>query len=414
VGQPTGSLPRTVILGGGFAGLEALLALSDLAGDLTELTLVSPDPDFLYLPTTVEEPFTDQPAPSLELAPIAAELGATLVAKSVARVDPGEHRVELAGGETLPYDRLVVGIGGDVRPAYRNAVNFSVGGPPLAINALIDDALADPSGAIAFVIPPGAAWALPIYELALMTRRRADESGRGELEISLHSPEQAPLGLFGSVASDAVAELLTARRIAFFPASLVREDEAGVLFVTPGGEPLRAGAVVALPLIHGPRIAGLPCDERGFIPIDERARVSGLEDVFAAGDATSFPIKQGGLATQQADAAAEQIAASLGAEIEPQPFHPVLRGQLITAGESLHLRHELEGGHGEGAASPDYLWWPPHKVSGRYLSAWIAGEQPRRDPEPPSVPLDVEVSLPHGWHPQPMALDPDGPPHPVD
>ena len=61
------------------------------------------------------------------------------------------------------------------------------------------------------------------------------------------------------------------------------------------------------------------------------------------------------------------------------------RGQLITGAESLQLRHDLTGGHGEGTASADYLWWPPHKVSGRYLAAWLAHEMPRADPEPPEA-----------------------------
>jgi hypothetical protein len=82
---------------------------------------------------------------------------------------------------------------------------------------------------------------------------------------------------------------------------------------------------------------------------------------------------------------------------------------LITGAESLHLRHDLTGGHGEGTASADYLWWPPHKVSGRYLAAWLAHEMPRADPEPPAELLDIEVPLSHEWHEKPMALDPYGP-----
>ena len=411
--ERTGPRPSTVILGGGIAGLEALLALHDLAGELTAITLVSPAPEFLYKPTTVEEPFTDQPAASRELAPVVAELGASFVPGAVRRVDTESAAVELLDGERLAYDRLVVCVGGDAQDAYRDAVSFRVSGPPLAIDGLIDAALADPSRRLAFVVPPGVSWPLPIYELALMTRRRADESGRRELAIGVYSPESTPLTLFGSVASTAVAELLAARRIEFRDA-LVHEGEAGELVISPGGAVLEAGAVVALPLIGGPWIEGLPRDERGFIPIDDHARVVGLEHVWAAGDGTTFPVKQGGIGTQQADAAAEQIAASVGAEIEPRPFQPVLRGQLVTAGESLHLRHELAGGHGEGEASLDYLWWPPHKVSGRYLAPWLAGEVPRGDPEPPSSPLEVEIPLSHEWHSQPMAIDPDGSPGPVD
>ena len=138
--------------------------------------------------------------------------------------------------------------------------------------------------------------------------------------------------------------------------------------------------MIALPALEGPGIAGLPSDAEGFIPIDERARVKGVEDVYAAGDGTTFPIKQGGLATQQADAAAEHIAARFGADIDPQPFHPVLRGMLLTGDDSLSLAHSLTGGEGEGSASADYLWWPPHKVSGRYLAPWMAGGVVRREP----------------------------------
>ena len=159
--------------------------------------------------------------------------------------------------------------------------------------------------------------------------------------------------------------------------------------------------IISLPVITGPEIAGLPCDPQGFVPVDEYGRVEGVADVYAAGDGTDFPVKQGGLATQQADAAAEHIAADLGADLDPQPFKPVLRGQLITGTESLNLRYGLAGGQGEGAASPDYLWWPPQKVAGRYLAAWLGHTNPT-DLEPPDRSLEVEVAWPHDWHGTPL------------
>jgi sulfide:quinone oxidoreductase len=180
--------------------------------------------------------------------------------------------------------------------------------------------------------------------------------------------------------------------------------------LTPSTEHLEAASVIALPLIDGPRIRGLPADDNGFIPIDDCARVQGADDVYAAGDGTTFPIKQGGIGTQEADAAAEQIAARAGADLDPKPFRPVLRGKLLTGSESLHLRSSLTGGEGEGVASPDYLWWPPHKVGGRYLASWLATETTRFELEPPSHSVDVEVALPSEWHREPMALDPYGSP----
>ena len=162
--------------------------------------------------------------------------------------------------------------------------------------------------------------------------------------------------------------------------------------------------------MEGPAIDGLPADEQGFIPVDDHGRVKGVEDVYAAGDGTNFPIKQGGLGTQQADAAAEHLAHRLGAREAPEPFRPVLRGKLLTGGESLSLSADVAGGGGEGVASPDYLWWPPHKISSRYLAPLLHYGDVQGEPEAPGRLLDVEVSLPKEWHEEPMALDPNHPP----
>lgn len=400
---------RVVIAGGGIAGLEALLALRDLAGERVDMTLVAPRPDFVYKPLTVEEPFSSQPAEQRELEPIAAELGAGFVQQPVTRVDTRCKSVELGDGAELDYDMLVVCVGARARPAFRNAITFEVAGEPLRIDDLLAQVQASEGKRIAFVVPSGMSWPLPIYELALMTRRRAEESGAGDVSITVATPESAPLVIFGPIASDAVAQALRARRIETITDARATDTEENIV-LHPGDRPLEAELVVALPALEGPAIPGLPADQAGFIPIDDHARVEGLDDVYAAGDGTTFPIKQGGLGTEQADAAAEQISARVGAPVDPQPFRPVLRGKLITGAESLSLRADVAGGAGEGIASEDYLWWPPHKVSGRYLAPWLAGTTAHGEPEPPPHTIDVEVALPGEWHREPMAIDPDGPP----
>ncbi len=399
---------QVLIAGGGIAGLEALLALHDLAGDRVAISLLAPEPDFSYKPLSVEEPFSSQPPEHRALAPVAEELGARFVQRGIERVLTDDHLVELDDGSRLAYDVALIGVGGRPRPAFGQALTFRTPEDRWRIAALLKEAAADPDvrRSVAFVVPASNTWPLPIYELALMTGRRAAELGLRKLSCTVFTPEAAPLIVFGSVATEAVSELLRARGIAVRAGVRVHEGAAGGLIVTPGDERLEATDVIALPALEGPKIAGLPSDEQGFMPIDEYARVKGVDDVYAAGDGTTFPIKQGGLATQQADAAAEHIAARFGADLDPQPFHPVLRGMLLTGEESLSLSHSLAGGEGEGSASADYLWWPPHKVSGRYLAPWLEGRAVHRDPEPPSRPLEVEVALPTEWHEQPMALDP--------
>jgi sulfide:quinone oxidoreductase len=93
-------------------------------------------------------------------------------------------------------------------------------------------------------------------------------------------------------------------------------------------------------------------------------------DVYAAGDATQFRPKQGGLAAQQADAVAAAIATDLGADTEPMPFRPVLRGLLLTGLTPRYLRSDPASGSSLVDTEP--LWWPPAKIVGRYLAPFLA------------------------------------------
>jgi sulfide:quinone oxidoreductase len=138
-----------------------------------------------------------------------------------------------------------------------------------------------------------------------------------------------------------------------------------------GGIPV--DRVVTQPRLIGPRLRGVSCAGDGFIHTDAHGRVDGMRDVFAAGDATSFAVKQGGLAAQQADAVAEVIACSVGVAIEPRPFAPVLRTVLLTGGAPRYLRADIsDGATGDSVISETALWWPPNKLCGRYLAPYLS------------------------------------------
>jgi hypothetical protein len=117
--------------------------------------------------------------------------------------------------------------------------------------------------------------------------------------------------------------------------------------------------------------------------------------VYAAGDATTLPIKQGGLAAQQADAVAEAIAASMGAAIDPKPLQPILRGLLLTGDAARYLRADLDGSRIESTISEVALWWPPNRLCGRYLAPYLSSQvgfaadvMPQ---EMPSVPVGKSI-----------------------
>ena len=204
---------RVVIAGGGIAGLEALIALRDLAGDRVALILVAPDLEFTYKPFTVEEPFSSTLGERRALAPIAEEFGATLVQEGVTAVDPAHRVVSMTNGSELAYDAAVICVGARQVPAYEEAATFRTSGEPLAMTDLLRRAAETEPKRMAFVASPGATWPLPLYELALMGKRRALELGLRDLECVLVTPEETPLIMFGRLASDAIAELLAAREI---------------------------------------------------------------------------------------------------------------------------------------------------------------------------------------------------------
>jgi sulfide:quinone oxidoreductase len=220
-------------------------------------------------------------------------------------------------------------------------------------------------------------WPLPIYELALMTAARLVERDVPEVRLDLVTPEDQPLGLFGRQASEAIAALLSAQGIEVHTASHPVEFRDGRLELVPKGS-LEADQVIALGRLRGVSLPGLPQDAHGFLNVGVHGLVDGLANVYAAGDITRFPVKQGGIATQQADAAAESIAARFGAPLRPRGFRPVLRGLLLSNGEARYLRAEIVGGHGDRSeVSKEALWRPGSKVAGRFLSTYLAHTLPR-------------------------------------
>jgi sulfide:quinone oxidoreductase len=224
---------------------------------------------------------------------------------------------------------------------------------------------------VVFTLAPGAGWSIPLYELALLTAAHLSDRGITRRQLEIVTPEPTPLAAFGAQASRHIADLLERSDIAVRTGVAPRAATDGALLLADGGS-VPADRVVALPRSVGPRIPGLPADGEGFVPVDEHGRVAGLEDVYAAGDVTAWPLKQGGLASQQADAAAETIAAWAGAPVQPAPFRPVLRGLLLTDDRPVFLRGQDVGSPEEtSTATTAPLWWPAGKIAGRHLTAYL-------------------------------------------
>ena len=385
---------RVVIAGGGFAALEAMIALRRLAGHRVDLVLVSPERELAYPPLSVVEPFGLGEAPRFDLAEIARDHEADLHVDAAAAVDAGRRVLRTRSDGEISYDSLLVTTGAEPHEAVPGALTFRGSPDRLAFEELLVDIDAGRVMRVAFAVPAGTAWPLPLYELALMTAARADANG-ASAHFMLVTAEDRPLGIFGNRASEAVASVLRERGIQLHTSTVPVAFEDGSLSVTPT-RTLVADRVVALPQLRGRAPEGLPADGQGFLSTDEQGQVRGSENVYAAGDVTAFPVKQGGIATQQADAAARAIAARAGSPVEPEPFRPVLRGLLLTGDGARFMRSEIAGGHGDSSdVSTRMLWWPEAKVAGQYLSHYLSRTiGPVKPVEPlPADAVPVEIDL---------------------
>ena len=200
---------RVVIAGGGIAGIEALLALHDLGEAQLRLTLIAPDPDFVLKPLAVAEPFAAGHRQRVPLAEITDSLGAELRRDTVTGIHDERRVVLCESGADVPYDVVVLAPGGhQFAPYASGALTFGMTRDPMAYNGLLADLEAGYCRSVAFVVPPGTSWALPLYEIALMTARQVWSMNRDNASMTLITPEASPLAVFGPEASDAVAHLL--------------------------------------------------------------------------------------------------------------------------------------------------------------------------------------------------------------
>lgn len=364
---------RVLIAGAGVAGLEAALALGRLAPGLVDVELLDPRSEFVYRPLLVAEPFGIEASIGFPLAELAGAAGARLRSDALAEVDPGARRAVTSAGDEIAYDALLLTPGASRRESVPGAITFGSrdgsrgsGG----FGELLERLGRRGWERVAFVVPAAATWTIAAYELALLTAAEAGERGLDGVEVVLVTHERAPLEAFGAEASALVAARLDAAGVELHAGAAVESWKDGMLLTD--GEPIPCERAVALPRLVVDQIPGIPAGPHGFLPTDVQMQVRGLAGVWAAGDATAFPVKQGGLASQQAGVAARGIAVAAGSRVPLEAYRPVLRAELITGGAPEFLRAHRAGGEAESAHSLEPLWWPPEKIAARYLGPLLA------------------------------------------
>ena len=366
---------RVVICGGGIAAVEGLLRLRRLIGESVRIDLVAPNEELVYRPLAVREPFAFSGARRYPLRRIARDTGAEWLRDSLSWVDADAQAVHTGSGERIEFDALLIAVGGRQVEPYDHVTTFRDAEADETYRGIIQDVEQGYTHDVAFIQPVGPVWPLPLYELALMTAERAGSMDARGFTATIITPERRPLAVFGPAVSDVVTERLAEAGIDVHCNSLAKVPASRRLVIQPQGVELHPERIVAMPRIAGPAIRGLAGGgTTGFIPIDKHCSVPGTGGrVFAAGDAVAYPIKQGGLGAQMADAAASAIAVLAGATDKAAPFNPVIAGKLLTGSAPVYMTaHPVGAESFESTVFETPPWPSDEKVIAEELGPYLA------------------------------------------
>jgi sulfide:quinone oxidoreductase len=332
---------HAVIVGGGPAATEVGLVLREHAGAPVRLTFVAPASGSTPRALRVAEPFVACRRRRGDPGALVASLGAELVRDRVAEVDADRHRVLLAGGDALDYDVLVLAPGASTRPVFDTAALTLFGDVGrAAVDRVVAEIAHDDVRSLAFVIPPGPTRALSLYELAVLVAAAA-RARRVDARLRLFTPEVVPLERFGVGVAIALTRVLAGSGVEVVTGAAVFEGLDDRLRLGAADRFLAEDRVVALPVLDGPALPGVPLTADGFLPVDDYGAVLGLDDVFAAGDATACPVKHVDVACAQAGAVADAIARRAGVAVTPRPWaRAVGEHQLADYGVGILRWHD--------------------------------------------------------------------------
>ena len=312
---------HAVIVGGGPAATEVALVVREHVGAPIHLTFVAPVNHAAPRPLRTAEPFVAFRRRRCDLPAVVSSLGAELRRGRVAEVDADRHRVLLADGDELDYDVLVLAPGARPRRVLDTAALTLFGAAgPAAVGRIVNEIERDDLRSLAFVVPPGVTRALSLYELAVLVGTEARARRIAPLRLRLFTPERAPLERFGGRVAIALTRLLGTSGVEVVSEATVFEGLDDRLRLGAADRFLAEDRVVALPVLDGPALPGVPLTVDGFLPVDDYGAVPGLDDVFAVGDATACPVKHVDVACAQAGAVADVIAARAGVAVIPAPW----------------------------------------------------------------------------------------------
>jgi sulfide:quinone oxidoreductase len=329
------AIPRVVVVGSGFAGLEALFLLRMRLHDKVDLVLVSDREHWVFRPNSIYIPFGIEPDSLLvELAGPLRKRHVSFHQEAIREVDPDTRHVQLAGGTSLPYDFLLLATGSGMRPEEipglaEHAESIWTSEEMLrlrtALTRLKERAAEGERQEVLFLVPPNNKCAGPLYEMVFMLETWLRRNGvRDPVQITHATYEHGYIQAFGPRLHEVVTSEFAERGIEGHTDEVVTEvRDDDVVFASGTTRPYDL-LVSFPPYVAAVTYDGLPDDDRGFLETEfETRQVRGHPEIYAPGDAGDFPVKQAFLAFLQADAVAEHVAGVIESRSPRTVFDPV-------------------------------------------------------------------------------------------
>ncbi|MEO7761476.1 MAG: FCSD flavin-binding domain-containing protein [Casimicrobiaceae bacterium] len=390
-GMTSGSAPRVVVVGGGFAGATCAKYIRMWSNNKIDVTLVERNEKFISCPLSnlVIGGSKELSDLTLGYGNLVSRHGVRLLRDDAVSIDPQKRTVKLASGAELGYDRLVVAPGIDFNyesiPGLNNAVAqgrilhaWKAGEQTVALRRQLENMT---DGGVFVMHIPKAPFRCPpgpyerACQVAWYLQNRKPKSK--VLILDANEDVQSKKGLFMAAWNGPYKGLVEYRpnstlldvNVAAMTAKLEFEDvKAAVLNVIP---PQRAGAIA--------RELGMANANSRFCQVDFRNFESTAQpNIHVLGDAIqpapAMP-KSGHMANQHGKVAANAIVAMLTGQ--PYPQEPVIANTCYSFIDDKRVVHvssvhryvpehkTMEPVPGSGGVSP-----APSEVEGQYAFAW--------------------------------------------
>jgi sulfide:quinone oxidoreductase len=369
---------KITVAGAGFAALTGVRELRKRL-PAAEITLVAPQPWFTYLPSLIWVPYGLRTADDLrfDIRPLLSRLGVGYRQAAATGVSADGRTLHTDDGD-VANDALLIATGGRyIRklPGIENTITICEG---LEAAEKMGRRLQELDGgtvAMGFGGNPNEPSAMrggPMFELLFGLDTWLRRQGRRDrFRLVFFTPAPEPGKRLGQNAVERMLGEMQRRGIETHLGHKLKSFENHVV-TTEGGE-IPADLILFMPGMTGPAwIADspLPISPGGMIRAEATAAVTGMERVYVAGDAGSFPgpewmPKQAHMADLQAVAAARNIALNL----DGKPATETFKVELLCIIDSLEKGILVYRGEKRSVALPSMraLHWTKRLFERIYL-----------------------------------------------